>query len=219
MALKASELKVGDTHEEVVVDNLTDVPLSLRLSGAANLKLEVPAHHQRSIRMKPGSYAYQATALLAPPAGGSARFLEDHRYRWTFAIVRMPSDDPALAGTGFHCFDPEHELPFKSCYRAKEVCEQRARGFFAAASRASCERSSSSYLYSFRYAGADETHRDFAATRAECEDRRAERLKFALVDRAISVLSIIVIGSIAYAVSDKRRGGAQLGTFVESPSA
>jgi len=33
----------------------------------------------------------------------------------------------------------------------------------------------------------------------------------ALVDRAISVLSIIVLGSIVYAVSSKRRGGGLRG--------
>jgi uncharacterized membrane protein YbhN (UPF0104 family) len=34
-----------------------------------------------------------------------------------------------------------------------------------------------------------------------------EATTIALVDRVISVLSIIVLGSIAYAVSSKRRGG------------
>jgi uncharacterized protein (TIRG00374 family) len=35
---------------------------------------------------------------------------------------------------------------------------------------------------------------------------QAEALAITLVDRAISVLSIIVLGSIAYSISPKRRG-------------
>lgn len=46
-----------------------------------------------------------------------------------------------------------------------------------------------------------------------------EATTIALVDRAISVLSVIVLGSIAYAFSSKRRGGEQLGTMIESPTA
>jgi uncharacterized protein (TIRG00374 family) len=42
-----------------------------------------------------------------------------------------------------------------------------------------------------------------------------EATTIALVDRAISVLSIIVLGSIAYAISPKRRGGAMLGAPIE----
>jgi uncharacterized protein (TIRG00374 family) len=48
-----------------------------------------------------------------------------------------------------------------------------------------------------------------------------EATTIALVDRAISVLSIIVLGSIAYLLSPKRRGGAMLGAPIEpagSPS-
>jgi uncharacterized protein (TIRG00374 family) len=45
-----------------------------------------------------------------------------------------------------------------------------------------------------------------------------EATTIALVDRAISVLSVIVLGSIAYAVSPKRRGGERLGTMIESPT-
>jgi len=43
-----------------------------------------------------------------------------------------------------------------------------------------------------------------------------EATLIALVDRAISVLSIIILGSIAYAASPKRRGGASLGSPIES---
>jgi len=42
-----------------------------------------------------------------------------------------------------------------------------------------------------------------------------EATTIAVVDRVISVLSIIVLGSIAYAVSSKRRGGAVLGSPIE----
>jgi hypothetical protein len=139
-ALVAEEVP-GLGEPRVVVDNHTDVTLTLKLSGAASRRLEVPAHHQRTIRMKPGSYAYEATALLTPPAAGEARFLTDHRYTWSFAIIRRPDDDPRLAGTGFHCFNPEHELPFETCYRTKEVCEATAKRFFVAAPQAECQRS------------------------------------------------------------------------------
>lgn len=44
-----------------------------------------------------------------------------------------------------------------------------------------------------------------------------EATTIALVDRTISVLSIIALGSIAYAISPKRRGGAVLGGPVEQP--
>jgi uncharacterized protein (TIRG00374 family) len=42
-----------------------------------------------------------------------------------------------------------------------------------------------------------------------------DALAITLVDRAISVLSIIIIGSIAYAVSSKRRG---LGVSAAAPA-
>jgi len=42
-----------------------------------------------------------------------------------------------------------------------------------------------------------------------------EATTIALVDRTISVLSIILLGSIAYLVSPKRRGGAVLGSPIE----
>jgi len=42
-----------------------------------------------------------------------------------------------------------------------------------------------------------------------------EATTIALVDRVISVLSVIALGSIAYAVSSKRRGGAMLGSPIE----
>jgi len=45
-----------------------------------------------------------------------------------------------------------------------------------------------------------------------------EAAAIALVDRAISVLSIIVLGSIAYAVSAKRRGGGLSGRAETSPA-
>jgi hypothetical protein len=139
-ALVAEEVQ-GLGEPQVVVDNHTDLTLTLKLSGAASRKLEVPPHHQRTIRMKPGSYAYEATALLTPPAAGQARFLADHRYTWSFAIIKRPEDDPRLAGTGFHCFNPEHGLTFESCYRTKEVCEATAKRFFVAARQAECQQS------------------------------------------------------------------------------
>ncbi len=45
-----------------------------------------------------------------------------------------------------------------------------------------------------------------------------EAVTIALVDRAISVLSIIILGSIAYAVSPKRRGAGLPGPPAEAPS-
>lgn len=42
-----------------------------------------------------------------------------------------------------------------------------------------------------------------------------EATTIALVDRVISVLSVIALGSIAYAVSPKRRGGAVVGSPIE----
>jgi uncharacterized membrane protein YbhN (UPF0104 family) len=44
-----------------------------------------------------------------------------------------------------------------------------------------------------------------------------EATTIALADRVISVLSVIVLGSIAYALSSKRRGGG-LSTPVAEPS-
>jgi glycosyltransferase 2 family protein len=45
-----------------------------------------------------------------------------------------------------------------------------------------------------------------------------EAIAITLVDRAISYFSIIVFGSIAYAVSGKRRGGLRLGSAVDAPA-
>jgi uncharacterized protein (TIRG00374 family) len=45
-----------------------------------------------------------------------------------------------------------------------------------------------------------------------------EATTIALVDRTISVFSIIVLGSIAYVLSPKRRGGAMLGAPIEPAS-
>jgi uncharacterized membrane protein YbhN (UPF0104 family) len=43
-----------------------------------------------------------------------------------------------------------------------------------------------------------------------------EAATIALVDRAISVLSVIILGSIAYALSSKRRGAGLSGAVVET---
>jgi len=46
---------------------------------------------------------------------------------------------------------------------------------------------------------------------------RTEATTIALVDRTISVFSIIVIGGIYYAISPLRRGGGHLGEEIPAP--
>jgi hypothetical protein len=110
---------------EVVIENRSDVPFTVALTGAAATTLEVPPHEKRSVRVKPGSYTYKASSPEILPAEGAHEFVKDMRYLWAFFIVKKHADDPEYAGKGWHCFDVKTKpLPYYVCTREKSHCEK-----------------------------------------------------------------------------------------------
>lgn len=110
---------------EVVVENRSDKAFTIALTGASQATLEVPPHEKRSVRLKPGSYAFKASADETAPAEGQHAFAKDMRYSWVFVIVMKRDDDPEFAGKGWHCFDVKTEpLPYYVCARDKARCQK-----------------------------------------------------------------------------------------------
>lgn len=110
---------------EVVVENRSDKAFTIALTGTTQATLEVPPHEKRSVRLKPGSYTFKASADETAPAEGQHAFAKDMRYSWVFDIVMKRDDDPEFAGKGWHCFDVKTQpLPYYVCTRDKARCQK-----------------------------------------------------------------------------------------------
>ncbi len=120
-----AEAVAGLGDPEIIIENRSDLPFTIALTGATASTLEVPPHEKRAVRLKPGTYSYKATAPEILPAEGEHAFAKDMRYAWTFLIVKKHADDPEYAGKGWHCFEVKTKpLSYYVCTREKSHCEK-----------------------------------------------------------------------------------------------
>lgn len=77
---------LGNPH--VVVENQSELTISLELSGPVNETLLVPPKSRSSVTVKPGPYHYHASCTSAQKSG-EVHFSANHRYRWTFQVVTI----------------------------------------------------------------------------------------------------------------------------------
>lgn len=114
----------GLGNPEVIVENASERPFTIVLTGATATKLEVPPHEKRTVRLAPGTYGYEASAPDILPAKGQQAFAADMRYAWKFVIVTKSADDPEFAGMGWHCFEVLGKPAYLVCTRHKDQCEK-----------------------------------------------------------------------------------------------
>jgi len=110
---------------EIIVENRSDKVFTIALTGATPMTLEVPAHGKQSIRLKAGTYGYNASAPNILPLDGQHAFAKDMRYTWVFFIEKTSVDDPKYAGKGWHCFEVKSQpISYYVCGREKAHCDQ-----------------------------------------------------------------------------------------------
>lgn len=114
----------GLGNPEVIVENASDRPFTIVLTGATTTKLEIPPHEKRTVRLPPGNYGYDASAPNLFPAKGTQAFASDMRYLWKFVIVTRSADDPEFAGMGWHCFEVMGKPAYLVCTRHKDQCDK-----------------------------------------------------------------------------------------------
>ncbi len=77
----------GLEKPEVVMVNRTDRQISLRVSGAVERHLTIPAGGTSTTSLPAGAYEYSATAAGVMPCSGTESFEKNYRYTWEFTIV------------------------------------------------------------------------------------------------------------------------------------
>ena len=108
---------------EVVVENQSDRPFTLVLSGAGAHTLTIPPHDKRTVKLAAGSYTFHASAPDVKPLDGQHTFELDRRYSWTFFVDEKDPDE----GKGWVCFSIA-TTPFLGCERTADACKERRDG-------------------------------------------------------------------------------------------
>lgn len=114
----------GLGNPEVTIENASDVPFTIVLIGASSTTIDVPPHEKRTVRLTPGTWAFEASAPNLFPVKGEQAFAEDVRYSWKFTVVTKSADDPEFVGKGWHCFEVKGAPAYLVCTRHKDKCEK-----------------------------------------------------------------------------------------------
>lgn len=82
-----AQLVDGLGPPELVIFNMSDAELTLRISGPDERTVGVAPRGRLELRVAPGRYSFAASAPGAASDKGSYVFAVDHRYTWSFSIA------------------------------------------------------------------------------------------------------------------------------------
>lgn len=169
-ALNVVEHKAdGLGDPEVTFHNVSDKAMALDFDGPTKVHLDVPANESRTVKLAAGTYQATTSGKDVLPSTNTLTLAADRRYEIAIKFV-LELDVPEYAGKGFDCFETQTGLPFLTCARTPDRCQEMRKKMIQQNEKVTLsECAHHGELFHFRATSGGNVRVKFFTTQAACE--------------------------------------------------